>query len=183
MEKDIEYEKNNIAFDWQYPKESGGGIKCKNYELCESVLPDWWFSCKGNYLCSECHMIFGTWGIKGSKTLTKTGKGVLDIYDNVECPICLDTKRSISYPNCEHTACIDCFKRCFYGDKDVENEPKFPYSEDIEDEYYENSENPKWNKDYPLIKIHNNEWDIWDDANSQKHENEDFLEKCPLCRK
>ena len=38
-DKDTEYENNNIAYDWQHTEEDGGGIKCKNHELCESVLP------------------------------------------------------------------------------------------------------------------------------------------------
>ena len=105
-EKDIEYENNNIAYDYQNEEE---GIKCKNYELCETVLPKWWFECKGNYLCTNCHMLFGTWGE------SHTGKGILGISNNLECPICLENKRGISQPNCEHTLCIDCFKRCHYG--------------------------------------------------------------------
>jgi len=44
-EKDIEYETNNIAYYFQ-STDDGGGIKCKNYELCETVLPKWWFECK-----------------------------------------------------------------------------------------------------------------------------------------
>lgn len=107
-EKDTEYENNNIAYDWQYTEEVGGGIKCKNYELCEVVLPKWWFECKNNYLCTNCHMLFGTWG-------NKTGKGELKIYDKLECPICLEEKRAITQPNCEHTTCIDCYKICQYG--------------------------------------------------------------------
>ena len=58
MGRDFEYENNNICFDYQNPEEDGGGIKCKNYELCEGVLPKWWFECKGNYLCTNCHMMF-----------------------------------------------------------------------------------------------------------------------------
>ena len=85
-EKDTEYENNNIAYDYQYTKEVDGGIKCKNYELCETVLPKWWFECKGNYLCTNCHMLFGTWGE------SHTGKGILEISDNLECPICLEKK-------------------------------------------------------------------------------------------
>jgi hypothetical protein len=180
MERDLEYENNNIAFDWQCTEEDGGGIKCKNYELCETVLPKWWFECKGNYLCTNCHMMFGTWKFQGQEY--KTGKGVLDISDNLECPICLEVKRSISQPNCEHTVCIKCFKRCYYGDDDAENEPQFPYP-DIEDEYYDNTENPKWENNYPLIKIHNEEWNKWDDEKIQKNSNEAYLQKCPLCRK
>ena len=185
MERDMEYENNNISFDWQYSKEDGGGIKCKNYELCEVFLPKWWFECNGNYLCTNCHMMFGTW--KNEKMgVYKTGKGALDMSDNIECSICLEVKRSISQPNCEHTLCIECFKRCYYGDDDTENEPKFPYP-DIEDEYYDNiwndEQNQKWENDYPLIKIYNAEWNKWDDEKNQKYEYETYNRKCQLCRK
>jgi len=80
----------------------------------------------------------------------------------------------ISQPNCEHTTCIDCFKRCHYGD-DTENEPKFPYP-DIEDEYYDNEENPKWDNDYPLIKKYNEDWNKWDDEKNQKYVNAEYLQ-------
>ena len=179
MEKDTAYENNNIRFDWQYPEEDGGGIKCKNYELCEELLPKWWFECKGNYLCTNCHMLFGTWGEGDNR---HTGKGILEISDNLECPICLENKRGMSQPNCEHTLCIECFKRCYYGYDDTKNEPKFPYP-DIEDEYYEDQDNPKWENDYPLIKIHNIEWNKWDDKGNLRKQNEENLRKCPLCRK
>ena len=86
---DIQYENSNIGFDFQYPEEEGGGIKCKNYELCDEVLPKWWFECKGNYLCTGCHMQFGTWGE------SHRGKGILEISDNLECPI-LENKWGIS---------------------------------------------------------------------------------------
>ena len=175
MERDLEYENNNIGFDDQNPGEDGGGIKCKNYELCECVLPKWWFECKENYLCTGCHMMFGTWGE------SHTGKGILEISNNLECSICLENKRSTTYPNCEHTVCIECFKRCYYGDDDTENQPKFPYP-DIEDEYFEDQNNPKWKTYYPLIKIYNEEWNIWQDEKDQKYENEEYLRKCSLCR-
>jgi len=173
MKRDLEYENNNIGYDWQCTEEDGGGIKCKNYELCGEVLPKWWFECKGHYLCINCDMMFGTW---------KNGKGVLNMSDNIECPICLEVKRSISQPNCEHTICIECFKRCYYGDYDTENEPNFPYP-DIEDEYCEDQENLKWETNYPLIKIYNEDWDKWDDERIKKREKEEYLCKCPLCRK
>ncbi len=57
MKRDLEYEKNNIGYDWQYTKENGGGIKCKNYKLCKAILPIWWFECKGKYLCTNCDII------------------------------------------------------------------------------------------------------------------------------
>jgi hypothetical protein len=113
MERDYEYENNNIGYDKQYTEENGCGIKCKNYELCKCILPYWWFDYKANYLCSSCHMMFGTWG-------TNTGKGILPIYDNIECCICLEIKKNISQPRCEHLICITCFRRCYYGDESRE---------------------------------------------------------------
>ena len=41
-----------------------------------------------------------------------------------------------------------------FGDEANEGEPIFPYS-DIEDEYQDEPQNPKWDNDYPLIKIYN----------------------------
>jgi len=40
MPRDLEYEKNNVGYDIQFPKEEGGGIKCKNYELCDAIAKD-----------------------------------------------------------------------------------------------------------------------------------------------
>lgn len=176
MERDLEYENNNICFSQGNPD---SGIKCKNYELCESVLPTWWFECKGKYLCTHCDMQFGKWT---SGDTVKTGKGVLEIFDNEECPICLEVKRSISHPNCGHTSCLDCFKRCYYGDNDIENEPKFPYP-NIEDEYYEDQDNSMWEENYPLIKKYNEELNNWIDMREQRFDNEAHLRKCPICRK
>jgi len=39
MKRDLDYEKNNVAYDEQCTEEDGGGIKCKNFILCSSVLP------------------------------------------------------------------------------------------------------------------------------------------------
>lgn len=164
MSRDYDYEKNNIAFNIQYPKEEGGGIKCKNYELCKEILPKWWFDCKGSYLCTNCHMLFGT------------GKGELDIKNNIECPICLEEKTGVSQPNCDHFLCIHCFRRCYYGEE--ENYPDFPYNDNILEEWAENPENSKWEKDYPLIKKC-----IILCEEILRYENEAYLRCCPLCRK
>lgn len=179
MVRDFDYENSNIGYDYQYTEEDGGGIKCKNYIICESILPKWWFECKGTYLCSNCDMMFGTWS---SGEHIHIGKGILKISDNSECPICLEIKQCISYPRCDHSVCINCFRRCFFGDDTCEGEPIFPYP-DIEDEYYDDQENPKWDNDYPLIKIYNEEWNIWDGKREEKYAKEDHLRTCPLCRK
>lgn len=179
MNRDLNYENANIAYDSQYPEDDGGGIKCKNYIVCGTVLPKWWFDCKGCYLCTNCDMMFGTWK---SSDHQYTGKGILDITGILECPICLEAKESISQLNCDHSLCISCFKRCYYGDQSNEGEPIFPYP-DIEDEYYTDTENAKWEKDYPLIKIYDEECNKWYDAREEKYEEESHLRRCPICRK
>jgi len=173
MERDLNYENTNIAYDCQYSEENGGGIKCKNYELCEAVLPKWWFECKSNYLCTNCHMKFGTWGN------SSTGKGVLEIRNNIDCPICFECKKCISQPRCDHFVCIDCFKKCHYPD--TTGEPVFPYPE-IEDRYFEDTENPLSVSDYPLINLYNEEYNNWDDNRWNRYSNQQNLRRCPLCR-
>jgi hypothetical protein len=177
MPRDLDYEKTHIGFDEQCPE---GGIKCKNYELCEEVLPEWWYDCKGRYLCTNCDVAFGTWSAP-SHCVYRTGKGELPFVDNKECPVCLEVKRSVTQPNCDHTMCIECFKRCHYGDKS--GEPLFPYSGDIEEEYEGDQENIKWKIYFPLIDKWNREWNQWDDKRISKYDSEDHLRKCPICRK
>ncbi len=169
--RDLEYEKNNIGYDEQNP--NGDGIKCKNYIICEAVLPNWWYDCKGHYICTNCDCMFGEW---------IGGKGVLEINNNMECPICLEINDCIEQAFCNHKLCIKCFKRCYYGDEMLELMPIFPYPE-IEDEYFDNSDNEKWINEYPLIKKYNEDYDLWLDMKDEKYKNEENLRKCPICRK
>jgi hypothetical protein len=104
----------------------------------------------------------------------------LEIIDKIECPVCFETKKGISQPKCSHFVCIDCFKRCYYGDDS--GEPSFPYP-DIEEEYFEDPENSKWDLNYPLIKSYDIEWETWENNNTQKYNDEENLRLCPLCRK
>lgn len=165
--RDFDYENNNVAAYLYNPEEDKcDGIKCKNYIICNTVLPKWWFDCKNCYLCTNCDMMFG----------------ILEISSNLECPICLEVKECISQPNCKnHSLCIRCFKRCYYGDENLEYQPIFPYP-DIEDEYYDDMDNIKW-ENYPLIKFYNEEWNKWDDTRIEKYVQEENLRKCPICRK
>jgi hypothetical protein len=181
MNRDFIYENNNIAYDIQCPESIGGGIKCKNYILCEAVLPNYWFDMKSHYLCGNCDSMFGTWGNPETE-FSNNGKGVLDVIENLDCMICLETKTGISLPKCDHYICIDCFKRCYYG----EPYPPFPYP-DIQEEYYEDTEqndilNPKWATDYPLIAVYEEEWEICENKNMSRSK-DDCLSRCPLCRK
>jgi hypothetical protein len=68
-----------------------------------------------------------------------------------------------------------------YGDDDLENEPKFPYDSDVEEEYWETydgfTNDPRWELDPNIIRWRD-AWNAWDDAR-QTPEN---LRICPLCR-
>jgi hypothetical protein len=162
------YEKDNLICNHNcQPK------KCPNYILCNTKAPESVFDCSHG-MCINCDITFGTW---------KGGKGIPEIKDNTECPICLETKICITQPKCEHFTCIDCFKRCHYGDDnyDKENEPKFPYDSDIEDEYYDDTENIKWTNDVLIIK-YNKDWNEWDDKKRAYFQSQEYLQNCPLCR-
>lgn len=148
-------------------------LKCDNYEICEEKLPDWWFDCKGNYLCCNCHCMFGTWG-------DKKGKGTLEFYDNLECPICLENTRCVSQPNCNHNACINCFKRCYYG----KEYPDFPFPE-VKDEYYEDIDNNNYenNSKWDKYRCKIDEYDLLCGKIEDENTKETNINKCPLCRK
>lgn len=179
--RDLDYEKNNVGYDYQYTKEEGGGIKCKNYETCESILPHWWHECMGHYLCPNCQVMM--FGFGASSFTAQNGKGILERKDNIECPICLECKRGTTQPQCNHFICIDCFKRCHYQWKDCSGQPPFPYPADIEDEYDEDRNNPKWESDYPLIGNYHRDFERWDKLHNEKYDRESYLRMCPLCRK
>ena len=142
-------------------------IDCANHEVCGGYQDP---RC-GKVCCYNCLIMFDH---------SRNGKGELNIRDNIECPICLDTKRGITYPRCDHYVCIECFKYCMYGPERI-GEPEFPYP-DIEDEYDEDPENPKWKDEYPLIEKYNMDWDEWDDKYEEDYANNENLRNCPLCR-
>lgn len=173
MDRDLDYENDNIAYDWQYTLEKGGGIKCKNYQICNSILSKDWFLYKGNYLCANCHINFGTWG---NGVEVHHGKGDLPLHNNKECPVCLETKQGVEMPRCNHTTCIDCLKDMYR----FFDEPDFPYSIEIQDEYEEDPENPVWELYYPLIKDYQEKIDHIDEIAEQPMK--DYLSKCPVCR-
>ena len=146
-------------------------LQCHNYEICGFKLPDLWG--KTNYLCYNCDMMFGTWA-------DKKGKGTLEFYDNLDCPICLENTRCVSQPNCIHYACINCFKRCYYG----KEFPDFPYPEienkynyDVDNNNYDN--NSKWDEYRRKI----DEYEILFNKIEDENNNETVINKCCLCRK
>ncbi len=149
---------------------------CKNFEFCDGMQPPQWCGEGGHSiryldsggdpdLCMNCAVMF---------------RKELVFKDDVECPICFETKKGITQPNCEHAICIECFRDCYYGKYD---EPDFPYSKDIEEEYdeYDGLYNaPKSFLDkYPLIREYEEEC-------NRRYDRQDEMisvnSRCPLCR-
>jgi hypothetical protein len=163
MTRDYEYEANNVGYDKDDGEE---GIKCKNHIVCDVVLPKWRYDCKGCYFCINCLVL---------------GWGNLRTFLEMECPICLDVNTVITRPTCEqHPICVSCFKWCYYGVR--ENEPKFTYPE-VEGEYFDDQDNPKWDSEYPLMRTYNKEWNDWEDSREYKNQTEQNLRNCHYCRK
>jgi len=149
---------------------------CKNFEFCDGMQPPQWCGEGGHSiryldsggdpdLCMNCAVMF---------------RKELVFKDDVECPICFETKKGITQPNCEHAICIECFRDCYYGKYD---EPDFPYSKDIEEEYdeYDDLYNaPKSFLDkYPLIREYEEECNKRYD---RQNEMISVNSRCPLCR-
>jgi hypothetical protein len=142
---------------------------CKNFEFCNGYIcthPNKYLLSGGNpNLCINCGVMF---------------RKELFFKDDVECPVCIETKRGITQPNCEHAICIKCFRDCYYG---IYNEPDFPYPKDIEEEYEEYGglcDTPKSFLDkYPLI------YDYEEECNKRFDKQEQtriMNSRCPLCR-
>ena len=141
------------------------GPHCKNYWLCNSDYDDHPGGTRAGVkkLCYGCDIVFG-------KELTLVGE--------MECPVCFEARSGVVQPKCNHVTCLECFKRMRYGDEDLDNEPKFPYSSEIEEEYWETQdEDPKWELDLNIIRW-NEEWNAWDDARQPSAN----LQICPICR-
>ena len=181
----IECSKNNIVINNnieitnnhndEYKNNLFNFIKCKNYNICNNILPKIWYQFNNIEICDKCNYLFGKW---------RGGKGILnELNDFIKCPICLEYKKCVSQPKCEHYLCIDCIKRCYYGIyENRENYiPSFPYSEKIKKEYEIDPNNIKWNTDYPLIKHYLDEVNMWYEV-FLKYKNEKYLRRCYLCR-
>jgi hypothetical protein len=139
-------------------------IDCPNFKVCKNISPKWIFNIN-NGTCLNCRLCFN---------------GKLTFYNSIECPVCLEDKPGVKQVNCDHVACIDCFKRCNYGDRIPQ--PKFPYSKEVEDEYEENHDSPRWAND-SLIKKYNEEFRIYEMMLDLNYRKEASLRICGICRK
>lgn len=119
---------------------------CPNQKVCQAgELQKRVLACHGG-LCMNCAIML--WP--------------LVFANNVECPICLETIEGVQQANCEHFVCIDCFRRCQYGDESRQGEPPFPYPKEIE-EKYGNEEELGEEVDWEVIEKWNADWIRWDD--------------------
>ena len=144
-------------------------IPCDNNVFCDVILPTWFLGLKrsGVCLCMSCESMFHK---------------KLIIVEDRECPICMETKTGVVLPNCSHSICVDCFKRCMYGEKIPQ--PQFPYSDEVLTEWEELGiqDDSKFFIKYPLAKIWDSEMKKWETNQSIKYHQEKSLRLCPYCR-
>jgi hypothetical protein len=106
--RDLQYEQSNIGYDYQYPE---GGIKCKNYDLCEDILPPDWWEQMANYLCMNC----GSWFKIGG-----FGWDELEFRESEEeCAVCNEScNKQVKFPaNCGHWFCVSCSRNILFWDE------------------------------------------------------------------
>ena len=120
--RDLQYEQANIGYNIQYPE---GGIKCKNYELCEEILPIRWYECKARYLCTNYDTILINWWYEYKETYlcmrcNMFGWGELEFKENNdECDICNEeNNKFVNFPtNCGHCFCTQCSRNILFYDE------------------------------------------------------------------
>jgi hypothetical protein len=108
--------------------------------------------------------------------------GYLEFFENLECPICFETKTCVKQLKCDHTICVDCFKRCHLPPYWDDPQPEFPYDSDLEDEYESQWDSPRWRND-PLIQKYEDDSKKWERERELREANESYLKVCSLCRK
>jgi hypothetical protein len=80
-------------------------LKCPNFIVCNNRLNNVY----DDGLCMDCHSLFGKWR-------NFNNSSILKIKDSeIECPLCNIIDINIKRPHCEHTLCINCFKKLYYG--------------------------------------------------------------------
>jgi hypothetical protein len=66
--------------------------------------------------------------------------------DNYECPVCMETKKALEMPNCNHKVCLDCYKTIYFGVSEIEKPceyrdlcdkiPEWTYEQQFDEEGY-----------------------------------------------
>ena len=137
---------------------------CLNFVVCENE------TFYNEKYCFDC------------ATMRTLDDWVLDIkhVGENECPVCLDRRMCVNQPRCDkHPICVECFKRCHYGNEiDSLTEPEYPYPDD---------ENgfvcPENFRTDPKIIEYLQKYEEWETNQGLADENEEAnLKKCPICR-
>jgi len=180
--RDLQYEQTNIGYDVQYPE---GGIKCKNFELCQSILPPDNWEMLANYLCINCG-VFAFNELEFRKS-------------DEECIICFTTDyKQVKFPtNCGHWFCVSCARNILFWDETRYHLSPEPYGcqpcpngcinpikgKQCYCEEYDEIQK-KWENTHP------EEFKKWNDdehysiEHSQEEQGSVFSsKKCPICRK
>ena len=141
---------------------------CANYLFCEHLVPNYILrSTKG--LCTQCSYSFGHLVFS-------------ECPECPECPICFQTKTSVKQKTCDHTVCIDCFKRCHSPTYWKDPKPVFPYDSERREKYECTYYDRKWRRD-PLLVKYIEDMETWETTRQLFDEEQAYLRACPLCRK
>ena len=185
--RDLQYEQLNTIYDEAYER---NGIKCKNYELCQHILPPEHYINYANYLCMTCGDLFA-FGF---------GWNELEFRDSEnECPVCNETdNKQMKFPtNCGHWFCVNCSKNILFWDETRYHLSPVPYGCPSCPNGCVNPQKGTqcYCKEYDEIQNiweHENsdKYKEWNDAEDKSIENSEEPEgsvwgskKCPLCRK
>lgn len=139
-------------------------IKCPNYVLCLDILPQVILDCNEG-TCMNC-------AVAGVSIEEKPS----------ECRICHTITNCISSSDsCEHLMCPDCYRFSMWNCKHYFN-AEFPYPQHIENEYDEDEDNEKWDKN-PIIKVWKNQLqDVCDAANFIVESVIEEASECQICK-
>ena len=68
------------------------------------------------------------------------------IIDNYTCPVCLESKKAMDMPRCNHKVCLECYKTIFFGSSELEKPCVYDLIQLIPNWTYEQQtdENGEW---------------------------------------
>ena len=118
MVRDLQYEQLNTIYDEDYKI---NGIKCKNYELCQHILPPEHYENLANYLCMTCGDWFKVGGFGWNELEFRVGEE--------ECVVCNETSnKQLKFPtNCGHWFCLSCSRNILFWDETRYHLSPVPY--------------------------------------------------------
>lgn len=160
--------------------------KCPNFIICQAKLPEWVLSC--NYgLCNQCANSYGRLNIIEKEICSVCHQKTLKYYIKMKnCPHTLcnacyfyayygkneeiddEDGGGGSNPPAPPTSTFVTATSGTKGGSAKLKEPKFPYPQDVEDEYYDDQDNPKWTND-EKIQQYLIDWSKWDELREKQY--------------